>query len=57
MGKECAEKLICDHCGYILQSRDCHEQIVRVNNGQYPPEDIETVLHCICYQCGEEWVE
>ncbi len=33
----------CHKCGYRLQMNDCQK--------------IMGVTHCICYNCGQEWVE
>jgi len=57
MGKECAELSKCDHCGYRLQSKDCFEIDVGDSEAEPFKEGHGTVIHCICYQCGEEWVE
>jgi len=57
MGKECAERSKCDHCGYRLQSKDCFEIIVGDEEAEPFKEGHGIVIHCICYQCGKEWVE
>ena len=54
MVAECVDRK-CSHCGYTLQSRDCKRIIV--GNLTASPVDDRHVIHCICYQCGEEWVE
>ncbi len=57
MAVECAEhSTTCDHCGYTLQSRDCWP-IVAGELGVLSEDNDNIVWHCICYQCGEEWVE
>ena len=54
MAAECVKRT-CDNCGYTLQARDCKTIIV----GELPghPSEGDQVVHCICYQCGQEWVE
>lgn len=57
MAVECAEySTTCDHCGYKLQSRDCWP-IVAGELGILDESADNLVWHCICYECGEEWVE
>jgi len=34
----------CTHCGWRLRSSDC----ATIEDG---------ITHCICYNCGAEWVE
>ena len=56
MAVECANHSSkCDHCGYTLQPRDCKK--ILMGELRASPEEADYVTHCICYQCGEEWVE
>ncbi len=45
----------CENCGSTRI--DCLDVTFSINNGEYPPNDKETVLHIRCYDCNFEWVE
>ncbi len=49
------EPRICPRCGSGVI--DTCVVDVSYNNGQYPPNDYITVVHCTCEQCFQEWVE
>ena len=57
MAKECANRSKCEHCGYTLKSTDCFTITIGHQESEPFKEGNGTVIHCICYQCGEEWVE
>lgn len=42
----------CDHCGYRPRTRDCFT--IKMNESE---ADEYSVVHVICYNCGQEWVE
>jgi len=42
----------CDHCGYRPRKRDSFR--IKMNEGE---DDEYEVVHVICYNCSNEWVE
>jgi len=57
---ECAKPSVddrtCDNCRHLAKKDDCFPIII----GDLPSEPFKEghglVYHCICYNCGHEWV-
>ncbi len=44
-------------CNCSLSKIEKNEIVISMGNGEYPPDDIERVVHCVCLCCNAEWVE
>jgi hypothetical protein len=56
MVAECAKLSVddrtCDNCRHLAKQDDCFPVIT----GELGSEPIIAFHHCICYNCGHEWV-
>jgi DNA-directed RNA polymerase subunit M/transcription elongation factor TFIIS len=46
----------CDRCGYRPRTSDAQEIEVSIPDSD-DEEELQTIVHVVCYNCGHEWVE